>query len=44
MVIDWENMVFISPMKVCNFGFQRMSTKIKGQVVLSVNGVEVHLD
>jgi hypothetical protein len=40
MVIDWPIMVF---MLVFNFGFQRMSEKIKDQLVLNVDGVEGHL-
>jgi hypothetical protein len=44
MVIDWAIMVFMSLLMVFNFDFQRMSAKIKGRLVLSVTGVEGHLD
>jgi hypothetical protein len=45
MVLDWSIMVFIPLLMVFNFGFQRMSAKIKNwRLVLSVNDVEGHID
>ena len=37
-------MVFMPLIDGVHFGFQRMNAKIDGQLVLSVDGVEGHLE